>query len=125
VVDDDPSYRTALVAILELEGIEVATAANGRDGLTALRGIVPDVAIIDLAMPVMTGHQLLARKQVDPLIASIPVIVVSASASVSTLRRHGVTVLQKPVSPERLLGLLRPSGRMNEHATLKGTEDLC
>src|SRR5246127_3842105 len=72
VVDDEPSIREAARAILESQGYEVLTVADGLDGLNALSGSLPDVIISDLNMPRMSGFEFLAivRKRF-PRIATI------------------------------------------------------
>jgi CheY-like chemotaxis protein len=72
VVDDEPSIREVVRAVLESQGYEVFTAADGLDGLSALSGSLPDVVISDLNMPEMSGFEFLAivRKRF-PRIATI------------------------------------------------------
>jgi CheY-like chemotaxis protein len=72
VVDDEPSTREAARAILESQGYEVLTVADGLDGLHALSRSLPDVIISDLNMPRMSGFEFLAivRKRF-PRIATI------------------------------------------------------
>jgi CheY-like chemotaxis protein len=72
VVDDEPSMREVTRAILESQGYEVLTVADGLDGLNALSGALPDVIISDLSMPRMSGFEFLAivRKRF-PRIATI------------------------------------------------------
>jgi CheY-like chemotaxis protein len=72
VVDDEPSIREAARAILESQGYEVLTVADGLDGLNTLSGSLPDVIISDLNMPRMSGFEFLAivRKRF-PRIATI------------------------------------------------------
>jgi len=60
VVDDEPSIREVARAILESQGYEVLTVADGLDGLNALSGSLPDVIISDLNMPRMSGFEFLA-----------------------------------------------------------------
>jgi CheY-like chemotaxis protein len=74
VVDDEPSIRETARLILESEGYEVLTAADGLDGLNALSKSLPDVIISDLNMPRMSGFEYLAivRKRF-PHIATIAV----------------------------------------------------
>jgi CheY-like chemotaxis protein len=72
VVDDESSLREVTRAILESQGYEVLTAADGLDGLSALSESLPDVIISDLNMPRMSGFEFLAivRKRF-PRIATI------------------------------------------------------
>ena len=72
VVDNEPSIREVVRAVLESQGYEVFMAADGLDGLNALSGSLPDVIISDLNMPRMSGFEFLAivRKRF-PRIATI------------------------------------------------------
>src|SRR5580765_494217 len=72
VVDDEPSIREVVGAVLESQGYEVFAVADGFDGLNALSGSLPDVIISDLNMPRMSGFEFLAivRKRF-PHIATI------------------------------------------------------
>ena len=72
VLDDEPSIREAVREILESQGYEVLTVADGLDGLHALSRSLPDVIISDLNMPRMSGFEFLAivRKRF-PHIATI------------------------------------------------------
>jgi CheY-like chemotaxis protein len=79
VVEDDPCIREALLIELETVGFRVATAANGKEALAAIRkGPRPSVIVTDLMMPVMDGWQLRAELLRDRKLASIPVVVLTA-----------------------------------------------
>lgn len=72
VVDDEPSVRETAAGILESEGYEVITVADGLDGIQALNKSLPDVIISDLNMPRMSGFEFLAIvRQRFPHIATI------------------------------------------------------
>lgn len=72
VVDDEPSIRETAAHILEGEGYEVLTAADGIDGLHALSKSLPDLIISDLNMPRMSGFEFLAAvRERFPHIATI------------------------------------------------------
>jgi CheY-like chemotaxis protein len=72
VVDDDPSIRQTATLILESEGFEVLTAADGVEGLHSLSQCLPDLIISDLNMPRMSGFEFLAVvRQRFPHIATI------------------------------------------------------
>jgi CheY-like chemotaxis protein len=60
VVDDEPAIREAVREILESQGYEVLTAADGLDGLHALSKALPDLIISDLNMPRMSGFEFLS-----------------------------------------------------------------
>ncbi len=78
VVEDNVDIRELLVEILASEGYEVASAGDGRQALdTALRQR-PDVILLDLMMPVMSGWEFRAVQRATAALADIPVIVLSA-----------------------------------------------
>jgi CheY-like chemotaxis protein len=55
VIEDDPDLRAVLVSELELEGYDVAEAANGRDALQKIERFMPNLILLDMRMPVMNG----------------------------------------------------------------------
>jgi CheY-like chemotaxis protein len=104
VVDDDPDFRSVLSEVLHEEGCRVAEAENGTSALHMLDALTPDLIITDLAMPHMTGWDLVHELEGDERLARIPVAVLSAWAA--TPPPGVVRVLQKPVDLPNLLGLL-------------------
>jgi CheY-like chemotaxis protein len=78
IVEDDVDVRDAMAQVLEVEGHEVRCAANGCAGLIEARLQRPDVILLDLMMPVMDGWRFRTEQKLDPSIATIPVVVVSA-----------------------------------------------
>lgn len=80
VVDDDPGIRRMIIAALKRDGAyEFFEAPNGRDGLDLMRGEQPDVVVLDLMMPILSGWDVLRERQTDPVLRLIPVIIVSAN----------------------------------------------
>ncbi|HVS29998.1 MAG TPA: response regulator [Thermoanaerobaculia bacterium] len=79
VVDDDPSIRRLIVAALKREGYEFLEAPNGREALELMRTKEPDVVVLDLMMPILSGWDVLRERQGDPKLQLIPVIIVSAN----------------------------------------------
>jgi CheY-like chemotaxis protein len=78
VVDDDPEAREMVRRALEKDGWMVSEAADGREGLEALRQARPNAILLDLMMPEMDGFAFVSQLQSDPANRSIPVIVVTA-----------------------------------------------
>lgn len=79
VVDDDASIRRLLVAALKREGYSLIEASNGREALDCMRAARPDVVLLDLMMPVLSGWDVLRERKEDDELRRIPVIVVSAN----------------------------------------------
>ena len=104
VVDDDYDIREALSDVLASEGYSVVTAADGGEALERLRGGVrPDVVLLDLMMPRVSGVEVIDALRKDESLREIPVVVCSANRGYGPddLGVHGV--LRKPVSVEDLL----------------------
>jgi len=111
VVEDDPDIRFGLAVLLEDEGYAVVTAANGREALARLQAmpVPPFVILLDLMMPDMDGWEFRAEQRSLPLLATIPVIVLSAAADLPTrTAKLGVAgVLQKPIHVGELLQAIK------------------
>jgi signal transduction histidine kinase/CheY-like chemotaxis protein len=110
IVDDDDDVREALAELLEVRGFPVATASNGSEALERLRNMraAPAVILLDLMMPVMDGYDFLTEHQLDPSLADIPVVVITADLGVDPRQlREDVPVLTKPVQIPQLMGTLQ------------------
>jgi len=106
IVEDDDDIREALTQILELEGYVVREAANGREALDiSAREPSPSLILLDLMMPVMDGWQFRTEQLKDPNLSKVPVVVISADASVheKVATFGAASVLPKPISLDRLL----------------------
>jgi CheY-like chemotaxis protein len=105
VVDDDFAIREALGEILHDEGYTVATAANGAEALQILKHQRPEMILLDLNMPVMSGADFRLVQRLDPALRSIPTVVLSAAGRLRerTIDFEADACLKKPV---RLADLL-------------------
>jgi CheY-like chemotaxis protein len=107
IVDDDPDCVEALSDTLRDVGYQVSTAASATEALRHLKSEGrPSVIILDLVMPGMTGEEFLGQRQADPLLAEIPVIVLSATPPRQPAGDRRLPVLQKPVDPAELLEII-------------------
>jgi CheY-like chemotaxis protein len=80
LVEDDSGIRESVAEVLESEGYQVAAVANGSDALDWLaRERPPDVLLVDLVMPVMSGGELLDRMKADPRFADVASILMTAA----------------------------------------------
>jgi CheY-like chemotaxis protein len=107
VVEDDPDIRTLIAAILEDDGFAVDLARHGREALAQAARQCPDVVILDLMMPVMTGWAFIAVWQADSTTRGIPIVVTSAEVPVPTAHALGVhAFVPKPFDVELLLAIV-------------------
>jgi len=107
IVDDDPGCVEALRDTLQDVGYQVSTARSAMEALRFLESeLRPSVIILDLLMPGMTGEEFLERRQADPRLAEIPVIVVSATPLQSHTADGRTPVLRKPVDAAELLDII-------------------
>lgn len=119
LVDDEPEILRLFVRILSggENGFSVLQAMDGRRALQLMRSRKPDVVLLDLVMPEMSGYQVLQEKSLDPSIRDIPVIVVSSqnpsgqmsmSKTISATRGSGLSVQELFQCIEALTGILVP-----------------
>jgi two-component system, cell cycle response regulator DivK len=80
VADDKASSRELVRAILENLGYEVREAEDGIKALEATRDSPPDLVLLDLQMPGLTGHEVLGALRSDERFANLPVVALTASA---------------------------------------------
>lgn len=107
VVDDDEDIRGTLGAVLQSEGFEIIEARNGLHALQQmLAHPLPDVILLDMMMPLMSGFEFLDVQQLDERIRDIPVIALTAYAKVAEVK--GVWgLVRKPFDLNELTGALR------------------
>jgi threonine synthase len=77
VVDDEPDVHELLRAVLEPAGYRVRTSSDGASGLELIRAERPDLVILDLVMPGMSGFEVAHRLRSEPATADIPIIVLT------------------------------------------------
>lgn len=107
VIDDDFTLRDGLSRMLTKEGFWVAVATNGPDGLRMARTLKPDAITLDVLMPGMSGWEVLERLKADPVLVTIPVILVSVLEDLEKGLALGARgLLRKPVERGALLALL-------------------
>ena len=121
VVDDDADIRDATVAMFEQEGYLAIGAEDGRDAMDMLKAgmIRPCAILLDLRMPRMDGWAFRAAQICDPVLASIPVIVLSAedrlnvNAAAESMR--ALAGISKPIDWDELLRLVETQCRPTLH----------
>jgi CheY-like chemotaxis protein len=105
VVEDDPDIRESIKDALEDQGYRVATAVNGRDGLRSLGQMDrPCTILLDLMMPVMSGGEFVLALRQTEILATIPIIVVSAwPDEAAKLQDQTQGYVKKPIELQGLL----------------------
>lgn len=111
VVEDDPDIAELIVRYLQKAEFGVDRVANGRDALEAIGVRTPDLVILDLMLPQMTGLEVCRRLRTDARTAAVPVIMLTARAEESD-RIVGLDVgaddyVAKPFSPGELVARVR------------------
>ncbi|OLN26275.1 Osmosensitive K+ channel histidine kinase KdpD [Desulfovibrio sp. DV] len=104
VVDDDPAVSSFLIQFLEGEGYRVAAAHDGESALSAAEKLRPQVITMDMAMPGMDGRAAIAALRGDPLLAHIPILVITGHDAPAP--GSADAVLQKPLDANRLLAAI-------------------
>ncbi len=109
-MDDNKVIRQLIRVNLELEGIEVVTAADGAECLEVVHQVRPDLVTLDVVMPRLDGLRTAARLRADPRTRDLPLAIVSACTQheVESGVDAGVDAfLAKPFEPAELVRLVR------------------
>ena len=89
LIEDDLMIQETYGLKLREKGYLVVTASDGAEGLEMLKQSKPDIALIDINMPVIDGLELMEKMKKDPQLASIPVVVLSNYDDNKIVKRAG------------------------------------
>ena len=107
IADDDLPNRAVLRKLLTQRGCEVMEASDGTGALRLAQQHLPDLALVDVMMPGLTGHEVLERLKQDPRTRNISVILVTARKEIEDVERGLVLgafdYIRKPFAMDRLL----------------------
>ncbi|MBS1250495.1 MAG: Sensor histidine kinase TmoS [Chloroflexi bacterium] len=112
IVDDDPDILEGILAILETQEYQLATAQNGVECLEMLNEKKPDLLLLDLLMPRMDGWGVIREVRSDPKFADMPIMILTTVIEDASRRRYELETgmamdvqeyLQKPAKPTDLL----------------------
>lgn len=84
IIDDEKDVVAELLLRLEAEGWEILAAYDGEEGLKKTRDQKPDLVLLDIVMPKLSGYQVCRKIKDDPEIKEIPVIMLTAKSDAST-----------------------------------------
>jgi DNA-binding response OmpR family regulator len=114
-VDDDPVILRLIEVNLSLEGFEVALAAGGDDALAKAREVDPDVILLDVMMPGVTGWDVARRLKDDAVTNATPLVFLSGRTQEEDRRKGqelGVAAyVSKPFDPVELVDTIRRVAR--------------
>lgn len=107
VADDEPHIRKLVSFTLGNRGYEVIEAVDGGEAVEIAIREVPDLILLDVMMPVMTGYDVLDRLRAEPATADVPVIMLSAKSQRTEveegLSRGANEYICKPFTPKDLV----------------------
>ncbi len=122
VVDDDPASRELLNGLLCAEGYAVRTAAGGMEGLTMAASVPPDLILLDVMMPVMSGYDVCRQIRTDPLLQETPVVLITslndANARLRGIEAGADDFVSKPFDLSELRARVRNIAQLNRYRKL-------
>ena len=131
IVDDEPNIVDILSVRLAALSYEVITASNGEEAILKTKAEKPDLLILDVLMPKMTGFEALRKIREDRELKDIPAIIISAKGSMKEFfaGKNAVQFLCKPYDPKELVAKIETligSSRLRSSngVVLIGVEDV-
>jgi class 3 adenylate cyclase/CheY-like chemotaxis protein len=119
VVDDTPQNIKVLDAILSPRGYRVVTARSGPEALQKVRDEAPDLVLLDILMPGMSGYEVAQRLRGDPVTHVLPIVMVTALGAqeekVKAIEAGADDFLTKPVNQLELLARVKSLLRIKEY----------
>lgn len=127
VIEDDPINVDFLEALLQKENFEVTSAVRGKEGIKKAFEVVPDIILLDIMMPDISGFEVCERLHNDPITKHSPIILVTALSDTENLERGleagAFDYIAKPFNKSELLirvnGALRYSLTQNMYRELE------
>jgi CheY-like chemotaxis protein len=111
VVDDEPEVVELIERSLDSEGFDVHAAYDGLSALDLAEREQPDVVLLDLMMPMMSGYEVAEQLKANPQTAEIPIVCLTSADSVAARARAreagAVGLIMKPFAPSELVEHLR------------------
>jgi putative two-component system response regulator len=122
IVDDEYVGRETLQSVLEGEGYRLEMAENGWQAIEKAKALLPDVILLDVMMPGMTGFEVCQRIRNDPQVAEIPIIILTAlddrESLLNSLKAGADDFISKPFDRYELRARLIGITRLNRYHKL-------
>ena len=117
VVEDDPGSSRLVGEILRKSGVDAEFVVDGIDALVSLHKTIPDIVILDIALPRVNGWQVLHTLRMGELASAVPIIVITAHGQGTSARRAldggADRFFEKPFLPAELAGAVADLLPMN------------
>jgi len=122
IVDDEFAGRQTIESVLEGEGYRLEMAENGAQAIERAKSLLPDVILLDVMMPGMTGYEVCERIREDPQVAEIPIIILTAlddrESMLKALKAGADDFISKPFDRYELRARLLGITRLNRYRKL-------
>jgi two-component system, OmpR family, alkaline phosphatase synthesis response regulator PhoP len=111
IIEDYPATSEMMANILEAEGFAAVIAPDGPSGIEKAHSENPDLILLDIMMPEMSGYEVCERLKGDPSTANIPIIIVSVRATDNNVKKGkdlgAVEYIPKPFDPFKLIDMVK------------------
>jgi len=111
IIEDYPATTEMIANMLKTEGFDVVTAVDGTSGLAKAKSVKPDLILLDIMMPEMSGFEVCQKIKEDPKTAKIPIIIVSVRTSEDNIKKGkdlgAVDYISKPFDPFKLIEVVK------------------
>ncbi len=128
IIEDNEQNLYLMKYLLEARGYRTMTARDGHEGIAVARTEAPDVILLDIQLPTMSGHDVARTLKADPSVSAIPIIAVTSYAMPGDreeVMAAGCTgYIEKPIDPDTFIERMEsfvnddhaaPSGGRGEH----------
>jgi DNA-binding response OmpR family regulator len=111
IIEDYPATSEMMANILEAEGIDSIIAPDGATGIEKTRSEKPDLILLDIMMPEMSGFEVCQKLKADPETSKIPIVIVSVKAAEDNIKMGkelgAVEYIPKPFDPFKLIEMVK------------------
>lgn len=111
IVEDEADTAEMFSEMMRLNGYEVVQAASGSQAISQIASTKPDLVVMDLMLPEISGMEVIQQMQRDPSMRHIPVVIVSARSMMADIQAGldagAISYLTKPVSYSDLLAAIQ------------------